>query len=731
MSFFRLLRDLRALSVHDGIDRTRILNSGAAASATACSAALDALDEIAAVHAFELLGGSRSDLLADAASLLAEIQASGASIPAGTAWRLGLAHHVRGEYRQASEYFASADAHPEGTGGDDSDVDVARLFAAQASTLWAQGDPVRSKALADSALEIAGRSGDEAALANAWIVQALVAAAQGDRAANVRAYEHALDYASRAGDVLTVVRVRSNRGSMYLEEGRYLEALAELDHVFELAELGNTGLVGALAYVNRAEVLLRLGRLDEARAEVEIARNLCLVADSPMVDFALLLEGEIHRTRGHAARARASYQEVLERSASSANAQVISASLSGLARTTIADDPTVAQDFAQRAVNEPSALGNVGALLADGWVALAIGDLDTAEARALGATTEAGRRHDLPSLADALELGALVRWSRSKLTDVRAALAEAADIWSETGDGIRLAANRLVRAKLANDAAAEAVGRQALEAFGVRVDAFRIAGPLWVVGLPSQRRVVVRTLGRFEVLIDGEPVATSGWRSRKSRQIVTILASRRGRRMSRDELCEILWPGVSDTRARLSVGLSNARAALDPGRLHGPDHFLIADRDQVWLDPATVDIDLVEFDGYAEAGLAAADAVNATSTAGRAEAVNLLQAAAARYGAPFLADEASEDWIFGVRDLVRAQAIAVKRALARLIAASDDPERAVAWWVSVLDDDPFDEAAHLALIAALGAAQRHGEARRAHSVYLARMAELGVTPQQH
>ncbi len=86
---------------------------------------------------------------------------------------------------------------------------------------------------------------------------------------------------------------------------------------------------------------------------------------------------------------------------------------------------------------------------------------------------------------------------------------------------------------------------------------------------------------------------------------------------------------------------------------------------------------------------------------------------------------------FGVRDLVRAQAIAVKRALARLIAASDDPERAVAWWVSVLDDDPFDEAAHLALIAALGAAQRHGEARRAHSVYLARMAELGVTPQQH
>ena len=703
----------------DPNDRTRRSGSGGAVSkAAASTGAVSALVELATVHTVELLGGTRSDLLADARSLLAEIQETGASIPAAAAWRLGLAHHVRGEYRQASEYFESVDAEQGGEG----DVDRARLLSAQASTLWAQGESVHSRVLADAALERAGRSGDEGALANAWIVQALVAAAEGDRAANVRAYEHALDHASRAGDTLTLVRVRSNRGSMHLEEGRYREALAELDHVVDLADPGQTGLVGALAYVNRAEALLRLGRLDEARAEVEIARNLCLMADSPMVDFALLLEGEIHLVRGNAARARAAYQEILTRSASTSNAQLISASLSGLARTTIAEDPQAAQEYARRAVDEPSALGNVAALLVEGWVALAVGDLDTAQERARDATAEAGRRHDLPSLADALELGALVSWSHSKASNVHAALAEAAEIWSETGDGIRMAVNSLVTARLSNDAAAEAAARQALEAFGVRVDAFRIAGPLWVIGLPSMRRVVVRTLGRFEVLIDGEPVVTSTWRSRKSRQIVTILASRRGRRMSRDELCEVLWPGVSDTRARLSVGLSNARAALDPERLYGQDHFLTADRDQVWLDPATVGIDLVEFEGFADAGITAAEA-------GNPDAVHLLQAAAARYVAPFLADEAPEVWMIEVRDRVRAQTIVVKRALARLIAATDEPERAIAWWVSVLDDDPFDEEAHRALITALSAAQRHGEARRAQRAYLARMAELGVAPQ--
>lgn len=674
-----------------------------------------ALSELAAQHGEDLPAGADPDLLAEARGLLAVARDAGVTIPAAVAWRWGFAHHLRGEYPRAAEFFESADAASAPVG------DRSRLLSAHASTLWASGEAPRAARLADAALVAAREARDDAALADAWVAQALISAAEGDRAANVRAYQHALEHARRAGDVLTEVRVRSNLGSMHIEEGRYLAALDELDLAVELADAARTGVVGALAYINRAEALTGLGRLDEARAEIELAERLYRSAESPLLDFAVLLDADIHRLRGSAARASAGYREVLERSASTGNAQLRSAALSGLARTTIGADAVAARGYAHRAVTEPAALGEVGALLADGWVALAVGEAGRALLRAEEAVGEAGRRHDLPSLADGLELAAIARWTTARSKDVDSDLAEAAEIWSETGNRIRLAMNRLVRARLSGDRGAEEAGRRALEVFGVRVDAFRIAGPLWVVGPPSTPTVAVRTLGSFDLLIDGEPVPTSAWRSRKSRQIVKLLAARGGRRVSRDELCDTLWPGETGTRARLSVGLSNARATLDPGRRHDPGRFLHADREQVWLDPTEVAIDVVEFEALAEAGLRAA-------RSGDGMAVVLLQAAAARYTGPFLADEAPDDWVIEVRDRVRATAGSVKRALARLL-TRDDPERAVGWWVSVLRDDPYDEEAHLELIRALASARRHGEARRARRVYVARMAELGVAPQ--
>jgi DNA-binding SARP family transcriptional activator len=42
--------------------------------------------------------------------------------------------------------------------------------------------------------------------------------------------------------------------------------------------------------------------------------------------------------------------------------------------------------------------------------------------------------------------------------------------------------------------------------------------------------------------------------------------------------------------------------------------------------------------------------------------------------------------------------------------------------------DAFDEAAHLDLVRMFAASRRHGEARRAYLVYVARMRELDVEP---
>ncbi|MBN9606355.1 MAG: winged helix-turn-helix domain-containing protein [Actinomycetales bacterium] len=664
-----------------------------------------------------LLGGTRRDLLESADALIEAVRAEGATLPVGAAWRLAVARHLRGEYDLALELILAAD--PAGDLDAGGTVDTARLEAAHASTLWARGSIDESSRHAEAARDLALAAGDDAALAAAWVSLALVAAARGDRAANALAYDRALEHAERAHDELTIARVRANLGSMHVEEGRYALALAGLDPVLSLIDSEDLGVVGALAVVNRAEALFGLGRLEEALVDAALAEARYRAAGSPMLVFAVVLAAEIHRVRGNAARAQAGYREAIERAESTANAQVLVTALAGLARTLVADDPDEARRLATRALEQPAALGDARAALAAGWVALALGDLEAARERARRGETEAGRRRDIAALGDALELRAELAARGGDPVDAPSLLAEAADIWRETGDEIRLAANRLLAARAADDRAAEAAGREALSTLGVRIDAFRIAGPLHALVPAEAPALEVRLLGSFQVLADGVALAPGDWPSRKSRELVKFLASRGGRPVSRETLAEQLWPGVRGTSARLSVALSNARTALDAGRGLPADRFLRATREQVLLDPDAVAIDIVACSALAAAGLRAAPS-------DPVEAMPLLHAAAAHYPAPLLVDEPESDWAPAVRERLQSEATAVKRALARIAAERGEGDRAIAWLTALLADDPFDEVAHRDLIRHLAAEGRHGESRRAHRAYAARMAELGV-----
>ncbi len=394
--------------------------------------------------------------------------------------------------------------------------------------------------------------------------------------------------------------------------------------------------------------------------------------------------------------------------------------MAGLAETAVADDPAASRDHAKRALDQPHTVGDVIALRAAGWVALGQGDLEAAEMWATRALAEAGRRDQLAELADAIELRALTRWSSTgDVHDALGQLAEAADAWREVGSAIRSAVNRIITARLSGDRGAEEAGRQALQALGVRADADRIAGPLHVLGAAAAPEVAIRTFGTFAVSVAGTPVPTSEWPSRKSRQLVQVLAGRRGRAMSRAALADLLWPGVRDTSGRLSVAQSTARAVLDPGRQHDADRYLASDGSHARLDPTTVSIDIVEFERVARAALDAA-------RSGSADAVPLLQAAASLHPAPFLADEAVDDWADDIRDELLRLAVEVKRTLAARLVEAGETEQAVGWLMAVIADDPYDEPTHLGLIRVLATARRHGEARRAYRAYAARMAELEV-----
>jgi DNA-binding SARP family transcriptional activator len=250
----------------------------------------------------------------------------------------------------------------------------------------------------------------------------------------------------------------------------------------------------------------------------------------------------------------------------------------------------------------------------------------------------------------------------------------------------------------------------------------RIAEPE-LVALPQ---VAIRSLGAFVVEREGEVVPAAAWQSKKARDVLKLLLCCRGRPATREALIEALWPEQDPRRTsnRLSVALSTARAVLDPDHRLASDYFICANRYAIRLECDKLDIDVERFLGAARAGLCLLRAGQHAAAAGQ------LLAAEAAYTGDFLEEDLYEDWAFSLREEAHANYVAVAGALALLADANGDHEEAIRLRVRVLERDPYDEAAHLALIASHEAAGHHGHAHRAHRRYAERMHEIGVVPRR-
>lgn len=209
--------------------------------------------------------------------------------------------------------------------------------------------------------------------------------------------------------------------------------------------------------------------------------------------------------------------------------------------------------------------------------------------------------------------------------------------------------------------------------------------------------VRIVTLGRFAVEIGGEAVPTSEWGSRLARQLCKRLVAARGWPVTRDELCDLLWPDEWDTRklgARLSVRLSGVRKVLHGG--------VVADRQTVRLNLHEVSTDLEEFFG--------ADTDEAIIEA---------------YTGEFLPEDVYDDWTAGIRDEARARFAMAARSLGE-ISLESNPARSINLARRLLSADEYDTESHTLLVRALFAAGERREAERAHSAWKASFDELGL-----
>lgn len=233
------------------------------------------------------------------------------------------------------------------------------------------------------------------------------------------------------------------------------------------------------------------------------------------------------------------------------------------------------------------------------------------------------------------------------------------------------------------------------------VDRLLDAAERFTTGTVSERRpswtshrIQVTTLGRFEVAVDDEPVPNGEWGSRRARTLLKRLAVGRGWPVTREELVELLWPeGGEPGRlgARLSVQLSAVRRVLHGG--------IVADRSSIRIDLDQVDLDLDRWFALTD-DRAIVDA----------------------YTGELLPDDRYDDWIVPLRAEVRDRFVGAARRLASVA----EGDLAVELWRSILAEDPYDAAAHRALVGELVLQGRPGEARHAYQAYVGAMDDLGV-----
>jgi DNA-binding SARP family transcriptional activator len=237
-------------------------------------------------------------------------------------------------------------------------------------------------------------------------------------------------------------------------------------------------------------------------------------------------------------------------------------------------------------------------------------------------------------------------------------------------------------------------------------------------------RLAIRALGSFTVDRDGEPIPAGAWQSKKARDLVKLLVCRRGHPATRDALIEALWPEQDPARTgnRLSVALSTARTVLDPHHRVSSNHYIRADRSTMRLDHDHLELDVEGFLATARAGLDLHRSGEGTVATGA------LQRAEAAYTGEFLEEDPYEDWAAPLREEARAAYVAVAGALARLAGGLGDHQTAIRLRLRILERDPYDEDAHLALVGSLAVAGHHGRASSAYDRYACRMREIGVEP---
>ena len=234
----------------------------------------------------------------------------------------------------------------------------------------------------------------------------------------------------------------------------------------------------------------------------------------------------------------------------------------------------------------------------------------------------------------------------------------------------------------------------------------------------SSRRIELRCLGSFSIVVDEVVVPWGGLRPR-ARVLLMLLALRAGRPIHREELIEAIWPEatlVSGTRS-LQVAVSSVRQWLAGAGL-GED-ALGRRGDAYVLSLPAVELDVDRFEESARSATAGSGAADGDALAGYLAALDA-------YRGDLLPEVGPAEWVLGERDRLRTLAAHLAADAARIALTDGRWSDGIAAARRSVALDPYHDPAWRSLAELLDAAGDHSAAAVARREHARVCAELGV-----
>ncbi len=241
-------------------------------------------------------------------------------------------------------------------------------------------------------------------------------------------------------------------------------------------------------------------------------------------------------------------------------------------------------------------------------------------------------------------------------------------------------------------------------------------------------RVKVWFLGPFALEVNAKEVPVSQWKSKKALNLFRYLASRRGEKVPKDVLNELLWPDTdldASTEQNLHTCVYFVRRIIDPDlKRYAKSNLLTCSgglyclerTDECWVDTE-------EFEELYTEG-------RKLEKIDPAAAIASFRGSLELYRGDFLVEEPYLDWTIELREYYREMFIDGTLRLAELLASyADDLGEAIRICRQGLRKDPYREDLYHALIGYLIDAGRYTEAATQYTAYAKMMHdEFGLDP---